>query len=187
MLRWRELELIVDAVERILELHPRPANEWGELIARAVVLAEDPRYRRHAGIDAREGLRNAWRRVRRRDTRVRPSIEQRLVRMVRWPREGVLSSEASEVLLALGLARRISKTDCLWAYLSIADFGWNAAGIQRAAARLDIDLEQLGFGDAAMLAAMLRFPMPRYPDARYGYRLKARTLQIVAMLEKPPR
>lgn len=38
-----------------------------------------------------------------------------------------------------------------------------------------------------MLAAMLRFPMPRYPDARYGYRLKARTLQIVAMLEKPPR
>ena len=58
---------------------------------------------------------------------------------------------------------------------------------RRAAARLDIDLERIGFGDAAMLAAMLRFPMPRYPDARYGYRLKARTLQIVAMLEKPPR
>ena len=187
MLRWGELELIVEAVERIIELHPRPDSDGAALLERAVMLAEDPQFLRHHGINIGNALRGAWRSFRGRLGRPRPTIEQRLVGLVRWQREGVLSTELAEVLLAIGLARRVSKRDCLWAYLSIADFGWGAAGVQRAAIRLGIELDHLAFGDAAMLAAMLRLPMPRYPDPQYSYRLKARTLQIVAMLERPSR
>lgn len=182
MFHWVELNDIDAEVRRILRAHPLNHLKSVALVEHALVMAEDRRYFSHCGIDVISILRAIWTLVRYRRLSGASTIEQQLVRTVRGRYEITLQRKISEMLLAIVVARRFSKRECLWAYLMVAYFGWDASGLNRAMRRLGFDIHDLSERQAATIAAMLKCPMPKVITPNYEQRLEQRVEYILKLL-----
>lgn len=179
-----EVDLVRAAIADILERRRHENKMRWPLVERAIILSEDRRFFRHPGVDLLAIFRAAFAFLTQGTVSGASTIEQQLVRTIRGRYERTLQRKLSEIVIAIVVARYFSKTDIVLAYLEIAYFGWNATGLKHAIRRFGIDVSVASVEDAAMIAALLKLPMPKSPSEEYHRRLTRRTNHIVFLLER---
>ncbi|WP_189340566.1 MULTISPECIES: biosynthetic peptidoglycan transglycosylase [unclassified Mesorhizobium] len=148
----------------------------------AVVAAEDVRFERHSGLDFRAMCRALWFTLFRGHLQGASTVEQQLVRVIRHRYELTLNRKVSEVILALALSKQFEKATIMEVYLELAYFGWRGNGIRQICDRLGLQPNSLRLEDAALLAALIKLPMPKVKSEPYQTRLSRRVRHIRNML-----
>ncbi|HET6780792.1 MAG TPA: penicillin-binding protein 1A [bacterium] len=153
------------------------------VMQQAVIAIEDERFYQHSGIDLQAIARAAWRNLQARELREGGStITQQLARSVFLTSERTLKRKVAEALLAIEIERRLSKREILERYLNQVYFGQGAYGIEMAAqVYFSKPASELGLGESAMLAGLVRAPSRYSPYrnlelARYHQRLVLRRM-----------
>lgn len=169
-----ENSVVVDAGGNTLaELH---AGQDREVVAfsqlpttliDAVVAIEDHRYWSHGGVDAPSVLRALGVNIRAGEVvQGGSTLTQQLAKIALVGSEQSLERKAVEASVALQLEARFSKREILTQYLNTVYFGQGAYGAQTAAQRyFGVDVAELGLGQAATLAGLLRAPSRDNPLA----------------------
>lgn len=156
-----------------------------QLLADAVVAAEDRRFRDHSGIDLRGIARAA-----RADVVAGAAVEggstitQQLVKNTYVGPDRTLARKSREAVLAVALETRWSKDRILAAYLNTAYFGSGRYGAADAAkGYFGVPVAKLRPAQAAMLGALLRAPEGNNPD-RAPQRAKQGRNRVVNTMEQ---
>src|SRR5262249_51411103 len=154
-------------------------------LPKAFVAIEDRRFYRHFGLDpiglARAAVANL---LRRGVAQGGSTITQQLAKNLFLTQERTLLRKLQEVVLALWLERKFSKTEILELYLNRVYFGSGAYGVDAAAQRyFGKSARQVKIAEAAMLAGLVKSPSrlapTRNPD---GAERRAQTV-LAAMAD----
>jgi len=160
-------------------------KELPPYLPKAFVAIEDRRFFSHFGIDPIGLIRAAAANVLRRGVSQGGStITQQLAKNLFLTQERTLWRKMQEVVLALWLERRFSKTEILELYLNRVYFGSGAYGVEAAAQRyFGKPAREVKVAEAAMLAGVVKSPSrlapSRNPD---GAERRARAV-LAAMTE----
>jgi len=128
----------------------------------AVLLLEDRRFYRHGGFEVRSVPRVARQILTLKRIGGVSTIEQQLVRTLVGRRERTIRRKSREIILAVILSMRMAKRDILRIYLSTAYMGYRVRGCDEAAQLISgLDAPDLSFDRAALIAALLVYPLPR--------------------------
>jgi membrane peptidoglycan carboxypeptidase len=131
-----------------------------------ILISEDRRFFRHNGIDYRSCAREVLRAIVGRRHGGASTIDMQFVRAATGYYDHSLRRKLYEMLLAFLLQYRYSKIQILRSYLNIAFFGSHIYGVARAAIVVceKHSLYSLTSEEAALIAAMLIYPRPKYPQ-----------------------
>lgn len=170
-----------------------PLEEIDRDLIRAVLVAEDHRFREHAGVDwqalaeevkwtgdddfswtsseDRAALREAIAYVRANAATVRgrSTITQQLAKNLWWGTERSFVRKALEVPAAMRLERRLGKDRILELYLNLVEFGPGVFGVEAAAQHyFGRSARSLTLDQAAQLASTLPHPLRSNPATNPG-------------------
>ncbi|NRA29985.1 MAG: transglycosylase domain-containing protein, partial [Parvularculaceae bacterium] len=176
--------IVTDADELPLRVFPVEDGRWrmaanlediDPRFIEALLLLEDKRFFDHGGTDLLAVARAA------RDNLLQgrivsgaSTITMQTARLLE-PRPRTLPSKLIEALRAWQLERRLSKTEILELYLTLAPYGGNLEGVRTAAwAYFGTDTEELSDSDIALLLALPQSPEVRRPDLHPANALAAR-------------
>jgi penicillin-binding protein 1A len=154
-------------------------NQLPNYVPKAFVAIEDRRFYDHFGVDpfgiARAAIANI---IHRGVSQGGSTITQQLAKNLFLTQERTLQRKMQEVLLALWLERKFSKTQILELYLNRVYFGAGAYGIEQAAQRyFGKPAGQLTLAEAAMLAGIVRAPSRLAPTRNFaGAERRAQTV-----------
>ncbi len=146
-----------------------------------LVMIEDKRFWDHGGVDPAALLRAGRSALKAgRIVSGASTITMQTARLLE-PRPRTFTSKAIEMMRALQIERRLSKTEILELYLTLAPYGGNIEGV-RAASLIYFDKEpiRLTAAEQALLIALPQAPEARRPDRR----LDAATTARNEVLEK---
>jgi monofunctional biosynthetic peptidoglycan transglycosylase len=170
-----------------------PLDDVSPQLVRAVLVAEDYRFREHHGVDwvslaeevdwsgddsfswlsasdlgaLREALAYAW--AHRAELRGRSTITQQLAKNLYFGTDRSLARKAMELVVARRLERRLGKDRILELYLNVAEWGPGIFGAEEAArAYFSRSAASLPLGQAAALAATLPHPLTSNPARSPG-------------------
>jgi len=161
-------------------------SQVSETLQRAVIDTEDADFYRHRGISlrgiARAGLRNLQDRG---YAEGGSTITQQLARNMFLTSEKSLTRKIAEVLLAVQIERRLTKSEILERYLNQVYFGQGAYGVQTAAeVYFGKPASALTLPESAMLAGLIRAPS-LYSPYEHPDRTRARMREVLRrMLEQ---
>jgi penicillin-binding protein 1A len=129
-------------------------------LQRAVIDTEDAEFYRHGGISLRGVLRAALVNLQNRGFAEGGStITQQLARNLFLTNEKSLSRKIAEILLAVQIERRLTKSEILDRYLNQVYFGQGAYGVETASeVYFGKPAARLSLPEAAMLAGLIRAP-----------------------------
>lgn len=181
----RYLARTVESLER---LRAARTYEWNYSLSpfeELVIVLEDRRFLRHRGLDWRSAARELLKALALRRHGGASTIEMQYVRTVTGRYERTLRRKCQEVVLSFLVDYHLDKVTILRSYLRVAYFGTRVRGAESAAMRaFGKRLGDLKLEEAAWLAALLVYPIPRNPSekwaakvkrrAEYGLRLRAR-------------
>lgn len=200
------------AEDRAFEIrrHWVPLGEIPEHLQRAVIIAEDHRFREHRGIDwkalAEEvewtgGDSFSWRSAEDRRAlraavayvfehrdriRGRSTITQQLAKNLWWGTERSFLRKILEFPAARRLEKRLGKDRILELYLNVAEWGPGIFGAEAAAQTyFGRSAKDLSMDQAAALAATLPHPLTSNPDLAPRRMLRRKAL-ILARMQGPP-
>ncbi len=170
-----------------------PLDALPEVLVRAVLVAEDDRFREHGGVDwkalaeelryrgslppdlrddgDRAALAASWAYLRehRDQLRGRSTLTQQLARNLYLSTDRSFVRKGQEFLLARRLEFFLSKDRILEIYLNVAEFGPGIFGVEAAAqAYFERPVQDLTRAQAASLAATLPHPLTSNPAHRPG-------------------
>ena len=151
----------------------------------AFIAIEDRRFYEHQGVDAlgiaRALMADA---MKRRMAQGASTITQQLARNLFLNNDQNLQRKATEALYAIQLERTYTKQQILGMYLSRANFGKGAWGIEAAAQRyFDKPASRLSIREAAMLAAIMKSPTHYNPADNPEKSAERTRLVLDAMVE----
>jgi len=132
-----------------------------------LVMIEDKRFWDHSGVDLAAIVRAGRSALKaRRIVSGASTITMQTARLLE-PRSRTFTSKAIEMIRALQIERRLSKTEILELYLTLAPYGGNIEGV-RAASLIYYDKEpiRLTAAEQALLIALPQAPEARRPDRR---------------------
>jgi monofunctional biosynthetic peptidoglycan transglycosylase len=165
-----------------------PLEDVSRQLVRAVLVAEDYRFREHTGVDwvslgeevrwsgddsfswtsasdlaaLREALAYAW--AHRSELRGRSTITQQLAKNLYFGTDRSFARKAMELVVAKRLERRLGKDRILELYLNVAEWGPGIFGAEEAAqAYFGRSASSLTLEQAAALAATLPHPLTSNP------------------------
>jgi penicillin-binding protein 1A len=164
---------------------PVPFQKIPTPLVNAFLAAEDGRFYRHRGIDARGILRAALRNLQTGERAEGGStISMQLARNLLLSREKTFERKLAEILTAVHLERILSKEEILTLYLNKIFFGHRAHGVAAAAALYyDKPLGELTLAQSAMLAGIPKAPTSNNPVTDKGRALARRGYVLGRMLE----
>jgi penicillin-binding protein 1A len=141
-----------------IERVPRPVID-------AILAVEDADFYHHRGVNFRSMARALFENVSAGAVEQGGStITQQLVKNAMLTSDRDLDRKTKEIAYALRLERQLGKDEILEKYLNTVYFGAGAYGVQAAAETYwGVDVEQLGWPEAAMLAALIRNPVAYDP------------------------
>jgi penicillin-binding protein 1A len=154
-------------------------------LAQAIIAIEDRRFYQHNGVDLWGILRAGWRNTQAGSIREGGStITQQLARLMFLTPERTLRRKVQEAILAVWLESQLKKEEILLRYLNTAYFGAGAYGVDAAARRyFGKKARELGLGEAAMLAGLVRAPSQLAPTRNFGGARERQELVLQAMVE----
>lgn len=159
---------------------PVPLSRVPQPVIDAILAVEDANFYRHNGVDFRAIGRALSENVAAGGVEQGGStITQQLVKnaLLRDSSRD-LDRKTKEIPLALRLEQQLSKDEILEKYLNAVYFGSGAYGVQAAAETYwGVDVEQLGYAEGALLAALISNPVQydpiRHPERAYEQRRAA--------------
>src|SRR6184192_3639545 len=160
-------------------------KELPPYLPRAFVAIEDRRFYSHFGIDPIGLARAAFANLMRRGvTQGGSTITQQLAKNLFLTQERTFWRKLQEVVLALWLERKFSKTEILELYLNRVYFGSGAYGVEAAAQRyFGKSAKNVTVAEAAMLAGLVKSPSRLAPNRNpEGAEKRAQTV-LTAMAE----
>src|SRR5258705_6885970 len=108
---------------------------------------------------------------------------QQIARLMFLPPERTLRRKVQEAILAVWLENQLRKEDILLRYLNTAYFGAGAYGVDAAARRyFGKKARELGLGEAAMLAGLVRAPSQLAPTRNFGGARERQELVLQALV-----
>ena len=141
-------------------------KELPAYLSRAFVAIEDRRFFNHSGVDPIGLIRAAAANVLRRGVSQGGStITQQLAKNLFLTQERTLWRKMQELVLALWLERKFSKSEILELYLNRVYFGSGAYGVEAAAQRyFGKPAREVKIAEAAMLAGLVKSPSRLAPS-----------------------
>src|SRR5450631_3568026 len=160
-------------------------KELPSYVPKAFVAIEDRRFYEHYGVDpygiARALVANI---LHRGVAQGGSTLTQQLAKNLFLTQERTIHRKLQEMLLALWLERKFSKTQILELYLNRVYFGSGAYGIEQASQRyFGKSARQMSLPDAALLAGLVKSPSRLAPTRNFdGAERRAQTV-LAAMAE----
>jgi penicillin-binding protein 1C len=169
--------VVLDRQGKLLRAFTTDAGRWRLPVQRADVdqrylqllfAFEDKRFERHGGIDYLALARAGWQFVRYgRIVSGGSTITMQVARLLEGKHERTASGKFRQMLRAIQLERRLSKTEILDLYLRLAPFGGNVEGVRAASlAYFGKEPRRLSLGQSALLVALPQSPEARRPDRK---------------------
>jgi len=158
-----------------------------EKVRQAFIAIEDARFYEHPGIDLVGIARAVWLLASTDRERVPggSTITQQVARGFFLSAEYSFTRKLTEIFLALKMEQELSKDEILELYLNKIFFGYRAYGVAAAADfYYGKTLDQLTLGEAAMLAAIPKFPSSGNPVNNPPRALQRRNYVLQRMLEE---
>lgn len=126
----------------------------------AFIAIEDPRFKKHFGIDIKANFGALWSVIRHRSyVRGGSTITQQLVKNAFLSQEKTMKRKVQEIWLALQVENKYTKEEILEYYLNQIFFGHTANGVQSASqVYFGKNVQDLTLAEAAMLAGITRNP-----------------------------
>jgi len=155
-------------------------------LPKAFIAIEDRRFYRHYGLDPIGLVRAATANVMRRSVSQGGStITQQLAKNLFLTQERTLWRKMQEVVLALWLERKFTKTEILELYLNRVYFGAGAYGVDAAAQRyFGKPARQVKVAEAAMLAGLVKSPSRLAPSRNPNGAERRAQIVLAAMAEQ---
>lgn len=150
-----------------------------------LIAFEDKRFRSHWGVDPIAALRAVGQLITNGDVVSGGStLTMQVARLLEEAPSGNVKAKLRQVRLALALERRLSKTEILELYLTIAPFGGNIEGVRAASlSYFGKEPKRLTPGEAALLVALPQSPEARRPD-RAPFRARQARDRVLSRLEQ---
>ncbi|MEM7279926.1 MAG: transglycosylase domain-containing protein, partial [Pseudomonadota bacterium] len=170
--RTLRLSLAADEHYRL----PVKIEELPKHVRHAILQYEDQYFYQHPGVNPVSLLRGAYIRFFTNQRQLGGStISMQLARMRYGLNTRSLTGKARQILLALQIERHHSKSEIFEAYLTLAPYGGNVAGIS-AAARIyfDKNVGELNLAEALALSVIPQNPVKRHPQKRSAQARAAR-------------
>jgi penicillin-binding protein 1A len=160
-------------------------REMPSYVPKAFVAIEDRRFYDHYGIDPMGIARAVVANVMHRGVAQGGStLTQQLAKNLFLTQERTVTRKLQEVLLALWLERKFSKTQILELYLNRVYFGAGAYGIEQASLRyFGKSARQINVAEAAMLAGLVKSPSRLAPTRNFNAAEKRARIVLAAMAE----
>lgn len=164
---------------------PVPLSEIPDKVKQAILAVEDAQFYDHAGVNVRALGRALLENVQAGEiTQGGSTITQQLVKNVYLNSQQDFDRKTKEAALALRLEQEMTKDEILEAYLNTVYFGSGAYGVEAAAETYwGMHVDQLGWGEAAMLAAIISNPLAYDPTLHPAEAKVQRRLALDRMLE----
>jgi penicillin-binding protein 1A len=164
---------------------PTPLKDMPAYVAKAFVAIEDRRFHEHYGVDpfgiGRAAVANI---LHRGVAQGGSTITQQLAKNLFLTQERTITRKLQEVLLALWLERKYSKTQILEMYLNRVYFGSGAYGIEQASQRyFGKSAKQITLAEAALLAGLVKSPSRLAPTRNFDGAEKRAQVVLAAMAE----
>ncbi len=161
-------------------------KELPPYLPRAFIAIEDRRFYSHFGIDPVGLMRAAAANVMRRGVAQGGStITQQLAKNLFLTQERTYWRKLQEVVLALWLERKFSKTEILELYLNRVYFGAGAYGVDAAAQRyFGKSASKVRVAEAAMLAGLVKSPSRLAPSRNLNGAQKRAQAVVTAMADQ---
>ncbi len=138
-------------------------------VAAALVATEDSRFYSNPGIDVLVLPRAVMGAVGVSGVQAGATLEQQLAKMIYTPARSGLTVEAEQAMLAVKRDARYSKAQILQMYLAVAYFGHGFYGMSAASnGYFGLTPDQLGWGQASMLAGLVQAPSAYDPLEHYA-------------------
>ena len=147
---------------------PKPISKISRHMVRAIIVAEDARFYSHSGIDM-EALKAAmeYNLSEKRFIYGGSTISQQTVKNIFLSPSRNPLRKWHELLLTIGMERKLSKKRILELYLNVAEFGRGIYGVEAAARYYwGISAARLSARQSIQLAATLPSPVIHNPDTR---------------------
>jgi len=162
-----------------------PIKELPPYLPRAFVAIEDRRFYSHHGVDplglARAAVANV---LHRGVSQGGSTITQQLAKNLFLTQERTLWRKMQEVVLAIWLERKFSKSEILELYLNRVYFGSGAYGVEAAAQRyFGKSARQVKVAEAAMLAGLVKSPSRLAPSRNPNGAERRAQIVLAAMAE----
>jgi penicillin-binding protein 1A len=160
-----------------------PLKELPSYVPKAFVAIEDRRFYEHYGVDpygiARALIANV---LHLGVSQGGSTITQQLAKNLFLTQERTVHRKLQEMLLALWLERKFSKTQILELYLNRVYFGSGAYGIEQAAQRyFGKSAKQMSLAEAALLAGLVKSPSRLAPTRNFNAAEKRAKIVLTAM------
>lgn len=152
-----------------------------ELLAEALIVAEDRRFWCHRGVDCRALIRAVIVFLRGKPIQGASTITQQFVRVAIADYRMSIGRKLKEICISCALDREIPKQDQASAYLLIAYFGWRMRGCEQAVRRLRFS-SPISVSNAAEVVARLRYPEPQHVSHEIQRKIIRRAKNIEVQL-----
>ncbi len=164
---------------------PTDPTQVDPLYLAGLIAYEDQRFYQHWGVDPLALLRAIYQWVRTgRVVSGASTLTMQTARLLE-PRPRTVTAKVIEMVRALQLEARFSKSDILAMYLTLAPFGGNLEGIQAASRRyFGKDPRHLTVAQAALLIALPQAPSRVRPDRRPHRAQQARDKVLRRLVER---
>ncbi|HEY6533051.1 MAG TPA: transglycosylase domain-containing protein, partial [Acidimicrobiales bacterium] len=164
---------------------PVPLSEIPDNVKQAIIAVEDAQFYNHGGVNVRALGRALLENVQAgKVTQGGSTITQQLVKNVYLTTKQDFDRKTKEAVLALRLEQEMTKDEILEAYLNTVYFGAGAYGVEAAAETYwGMHVDQLGWGESAMLAAIISNPLAYDPTLHPEEAKVQRRLALDRMLE----
>jgi penicillin-binding protein 1A len=162
-----------------------PLKELPKYVPQAFVAIEDRRFYEHFGVDpfgiARAMVANI---LHRGVAQGASTITQQLAKNLFLTQERTVHRKLQEMLLALWLERKFTKTQILELYLNRVYFGSGAYGIEQAAQRyFGKSAKQMSLPEAALLAGLVKSPSRLAPTRNFDGAEQRAHIVLAAMAD----
>lgn len=183
---------VLDREGRLLRAFATPEGQWrlktttedvDPQFIRMLIAYEDRRFHEHSGIDPLALLRAAGQLVTNgRIVSGASTLSMQVARLIE-PRESrSMLAKLRQMARAVQLERRLSKTEILNLYLTLAPYGGNLEGVRAASlAWFGKEPKRLSVAEAALLVSLPQLPEMRRPDRHREAARRARERVLTRM------
>lgn len=158
-----DYETVKREVKRIIRRHENlPA-----ILINAVIQIEDKRFFQHQGVDLYAIIRACFNNLHNERIQGASTIAQQLARNMTNDRAISFRRKMREIIIASLLSRDFLKGEIMSAYLASYPFGGNITGVKKLCESELYDAKYLSIGEAASIAARLKYPQITTANLRH--------------------
>jgi membrane peptidoglycan carboxypeptidase len=162
-------------IEKHVHRDPSVASPRLTPLEQMVIVLEDRRFFRHAGVDIRSVIREVYKKLSRRKHGGASTIDMQFVRTATNYRDRTFRRKTYESLLSTLIQFRYGKRVILRSYLACAYLGTGLNNANQAAQKIFAKAaNRLDLEEAAFIAALLAYPRPRNGSAEWERKARHR-------------